>query len=301
MYPMSLYESGESNGKVSLKDLFNNLDAFVGCKSDLSVVDLIFSICRGGWPRSLENKTPQSKLLIAEDLFYQLCSVDIGSIDGVKRNEKLAREILRSYSRNICTLAPNTTLYKDIKNNFDVATTTFYEYLNALEELYILEDVDAWCPSIRSKSSIRHQKKRNLIDPSIAVAALGLKPEYFYKDFQTLGFLFESLCLRDLKIYSTALGGDLSYYHDRYNLESDGVLHLGDGRYALIEVKLGDSKINEGAGHLNQIEDLIIKHNNEDEAIPLSLPTLKIVITGTEYGYKREDGVLVIPIGCLRD
>ena len=301
MYPMSLYESEESNGSVPLGALFRDPDSFDGCESNLSIDDLIFAICRGGWPRSLFNMTDRAKLEIAKDLFRQTYSVDISKIDDVKRNPRWARTILQSYSRNICTLAGTGTIIADVKANYDISDQTVYDYIHALEKLYIIEDVEAWCPSIRSKSSIRSSNKRNLIDPSIAVAALGMSPDYFNTDFKTLGFLFESLCIRDLKIYSASLDGTISYYHDRYGLEADGVLHLNDGRYALLEFKLGTKEIEEGAGHLTEIENLIKKHNEKEKQCPLRLPDLKIVITGAQYGYRRPDGVFVIPIGCLKD
>lgn len=301
MYPMSLYESEESNGSVSLMGLFNDPESFDGCTSELSMDGLIFAICRGGWPRALMNPTHRSKLEIAKDLFRQTCSVDISNIDRVKRNPRWSQAILQSYSRNLCTLATTGTIFGDVKANFDVSDQTIYDYIHALEKLYIIEDVEAWCPAIRSKSAIRSSNKRNLIDPSIAVAALGLSPEYFNTDFKTLGFLFESLCIRDLKIYSSAMDGVVSYYHDRYDLEADGVLHLNDGRYALMEFKLGTNEIEKGAGHLLEIERLIKEHNEKEKQCPLRLPDLKIVITGSQYGYKRPDGVFVIPIGCLKD
>ena len=301
MYPMSLYESEESNGSVSLLDLFNHPESFDGCISNMSIDDIIFAICRGGWPKSLMNKTVRSQLEVAKDLYRQTYSVDISNIDNTKRNPRWAQAILRSYSRNICTLADTKTLFGDVKANFDMSQPTFSDYVQALERLYIVEDIDAWCPAIRSKTAIRSSKKRNLIDPSIAVAAMGLSPDYFNTDFKTLGFLFESLCLRDLKIYSAALDGNLSYYHDRYGLEADGVLHLNDGRYALIEFKLGSHEIEDGAKHLNQIESLVKAYNETETQCPMRLPDLKLIITGTQYGYKRDDGVFVIPIGCLKD
>ena len=301
MYPMSLYESGESNGSISLIDLFNNPEKFDGCVSDLTIDDLIFAVCRGGWPRALLNKTKRSQLEIAKDLYRQIYSSDISSIDNVKRNARLAQTILQSYSRNICTLASTKTVFRDISSNFNLTQPTFDDYIQALENLFIIEDIDAWCPAIRSKSAIRASKKRNLIDPSIAVAALGLSPEYFNTDFKTLGFLFESLCLRDLKIYSSAFDGYVSYYHDRYGLEADCVLHLNDGRYALIEFKLGSSEINQASEHLSKIENLIKKYNENEKQNPIRIPDLKIIITATKYGYKLDNGVFVIPIGCLRN
>jgi predicted AAA+ superfamily ATPase len=297
MYPMSLFESEESNGTVSLLELFNHPENFDGCVSDLSIDNLIFAICRGGWPKSLMNKADRSKLEVAKDLYLQTYSVDISNVD----NPRWTQAILQSYSRNICTLADTKTILEDVKANFDISQPTFDAYVQALEKLYIIEDIDAWSPAIRSKSVIRASKKRNFIDPSIAVSAMGLSPEYFNTDFKTLGFLFESLCLRDLKIYSSHNNGFISYYHDRYGLEADGVLHLNDGRYALIEFKLGSHEIDEGAKHLNEIERLIKEYNKTEKQCPMRLPNLKIIITGTQFGYKREDGVLVIPIGCLKD
>lgn len=301
MYPMSLYESGESNGTVSLKELFDNPDTFEGCRSDLSIDDIKFAVCRGGWPGSLKGKSDKAKLAIAKDLYKQTCEVDISNIDGVKRNPKLARTILKSYSRNLCTLAETKTIIADVAATSDVSKQTYYDYIDGLEKLMIIEDVDAWCPAIRSKTSIRSSKKRNIIDPSIAAAALGVSPEYFSRDYKTLGFLFECLCIRDLKIYSSAYGGQMSYYHDRFGLEADGVLNLDDGRFALIEFKLGQSEVEEGAVHLCEIERLIVESNQANSQNPLRVPDLKIVVTGTQYGYRRDDGVFVIPIGCLRD
>ena len=301
MRPMSLFESEESNGSVSLAALFDDPAAFDGCESQLSVEQLIFAVCRGGWPRGLMIESPRAKLEIAKDLYRQTYTVDISAIDNVKRNPAWAQAILRSYSRNICTLAEMRTILGDVKANFPVSDTTLYEYIGALERLYIIEDIEAWCPAIRSKSAIRSGRKRNLTDPSVAVAAMGLSPDYFNTDFKTLGFLFESLCIRDLKVYSSAMDGMLSYYHDRYGLEADGVLHLNDGRYALLEFKLGGREIEEGAKHLTEIEKLIRTYNEKKKQCPLRLPDLKIVITGGQYGYRREDGVLVIPIGCLKN
>lgn len=301
MYPMSLYETKESNGSVSLIELFNHPEKFDGCKSDMTLDDIIFAICRGGWPQSIRNEDKKSQLQIAKSLYTQTYSVDISNIDDVKRNPRLASAILQSYSRNLCTLADNKTIYKDVMSTNDTTEVTIRNYIDALRRLYIIEDIDAWCPAIRSKTAIRSGKKKNLIDPSIAVAALGLSPEYFSQDFKILGFFFESLCIRDLKIYSSILDGDISYYHDRYGLETDAVLHLNDGRYALIEFKLGESQVDEASGHLNEIEDLIKEYNKEEKQCPLRLPDLKIVITATQYGYRREDGIFVIPIGCLKD
>lgn len=301
MLPMSLFESGESSGQVSLKALFDDPGAYDGCESPLSVDALIFAICRGGWPRAIRNKSARAQLALARDLFVQTCEVDISNVDGVVRNPRWAEAILRSYARNICTLAETKTVKADVQVATSMGDTSFYDYVAALEKLFIVSDVEAWCPAIRSKAAIRASRKRNLIDPSIAVAALGLSPEYFNTDFKTLGFLFESLCFRDLKAYSAAWGGRASYYRDRYGLEADCVLHLEDGRYALIEIKLDEGEVEEASRHLCEIERLVEKANEKERQCPISLPTFKMVLTATQYGYRRDDGVLIVPIGCLRD
>ena len=174
-------------------------------------------------------------------------------------------------------------------------------YINILKKLYVIQDVEAWCPAIRSKSAIQATDKKELVDPSLVVAALGVEPDYFNLDLKTFGFIFETLCIRDLKVYSAAYGGKVSYYRDRYGLEADCVLHLRDGRYALIEFKLGSADIDEGAKHLIAIEKLVEEYNRKETQVKLRLPDLKIVITGTQYGYRRSDGVFVVPIGCLKD
>ena len=301
MQPMSLYESGESNGEVSLINLFNNPNSFQWCESRLSIDDLTFALCRGGWPRFLYAKTKNGQLQVARELFEQTYMSDVSSIDKTKRDPEIAKLILKSYARNICTLADNRTIIGDVSANRPISETTYYDYINALRKLYIVEDIDAWCPAIRSKSAVRSGYKRNLVDPSIAVAALGVSPEYFSNDFKTLGFLFESLCIRDLKVYSSKMNGTLSYYHDRYGLEADGVLHLKDGRYALLEFKLGESEVKEASKHLCEIERLVKEYNKKEKQCALRLPDLKIVITASKYGYKDEDGVYIIPIGCLKD
>ena len=302
MYPMSLYESGESNGMVSLTELFNNPSALDdGCESNLSVDDLIFSACRGGWPSTIFKKNDKAKLLVAQSYFEGLCREDMSNVDGVKRNETSSRLLLRSYARNISTVASNQSIINDINANTEMSESTFYDYVNVLKKLYVIQDVEAWCPAIRSKSAIQATNKREFVDPSLVVAALGVDPDYFNLDLKTFGFIFETLCIRDLKVYSAAHDGKVSYYRDRYGLEADCVLHLRDGRYALIEFKLGSSDIEDGAKHLTELEELIKQHNEKEKQVKLRLPDLKIVITGTQYGYKRLDGVLVVPIGCLKD
>jgi len=302
MYPMSLYESQESNGTVSLAKLFSDPHALDdGCESNLTIDQLIFAACRGGWPSSLQKKSDKAKLLVARSYFDSLCAEDISNVDGVQRDETTTRLLLRSYARNISTIVSNRAIINDVNANTEFSESSFYSYVKVLKKLFLIQDVEAWCPAIRSKSAIQATDKREFVDPSLVVAALGVDPEYFNLDLKTFGFIFETLCIRDLKAYSAALGGRVSYYHDRYGLEADCVLHLRDGRYALIEFKLGSADIDDGAKHLLELEKLIKEYNEKETQCKLRLPDLKIVITGTQYGYTRDDGVLVVPIGCLKN
>ena len=301
MLPMSLYETGESTGAVSLQELFDNPDSFIPCESNLSIDDYIFAVCRGGWPKSILQEGEKETLYIAKDLFRQTCNKDMSQLDGLKRNPNWVKTILKSYARNICTLADTKTIFTDANLNCGISESSFYEYVDALERLYIIKDIDAWSPALRSKTNVRSGPKRNLVDPSIAAVALGASPETLKSDHNTLGFLFESLCIRDLKAYSAKNGGEISYYRDRYDLEADAVLHLEDGRYALIEIKLSNNEIEKGANHLCEIERLVKEFNEKYPKNSMRLPDLKIVITGTRFATKREDGVFIIPIGCLKD
>jgi hypothetical protein len=303
MYPMSLFESLESNGSISLRSLFDNPQYDIdGETSQLTIERLIFAACRGGWPASLHDMSREAQLLIAKDYVDAICKEDISRVDKTKRNPALARLILRSYARNICTLAKKTSMLTDVSEEMEGTTMpTFNGYVEAMEKLFVIDDIAAWSPAIRSKTVIRTSKKRCFVDPSIAVAALGASPESLELDLNTFGFIFECLCFRDLRIYSQAMGGRLSYYHDRQGLEADAVLHLNDGRYALIECKLGSREIEEGAKHLLEIKRLVAEKNKTDKQSKLREPDLLIILTGGEMAYTREDGVKIIPIGCLKD
>lgn len=303
MFPMSLFESKESNGSISLTELFNDKSLDIdGCMSELKIEQLIFAACRGGWPASLDDMSDEAKLLIARDYVDIVCNEDVSRVDKRQRNPALARLVLRSYARNLCTMAKKTNMLADVSVEMEsTAMSTFDDYVGAFEKLYVINDIEAWNPSIRSKTVIRTGKKRCFVDPSIAVAALGLSPERLELDLNTFGFVFECLCMRDLKAYSQAMGGHLSYYHDRTGLEADAVLHLADGRYALIECKLGSREIDDGARHLLEIKELVEKKNEEDGQPKLRLPDLLMVLTGGEMAYTRSDGVRVVPIGCLRN
>ena len=303
MLPMSLFESRESSGTVSLKTLFDDDRLDVDGKlSPMKLEDLIFVACRGGWPAALIRKTHNAQLAVVKDYLNSVCKTDISSIDGISRDEKLTRLILRTYARNISTLAKKSNMLKDVRANVETCSeTTFYEYLTALNKLFVIQDVDAWCPAVRSATAVRRGPKREFIDPSIAVAALALSPEMLLQDLKTFGFIFECMCIRDLKAYSQALGGSMFYYHDRYDLEADAVLHLDDGRYALLEFKLGSRDIEEGASHLLEIKRLIREYNEKEKQIRLREPDLLMVVTGGAMAYSRLDGVKVVPLGCLRD
>lgn len=302
MLPMSLWESKDSSGEVSLMELFNNPNYDIdGAMSTLDIPDLIYVACRGGWPVTLQ-MPPQHATMIAKDYVNTICENDISSVDGHQRNPKIAKQILRSYARNISTLAKKSNLLEDVISSKEISISmdTFDDYVRALERLFVIQDIDAWCPAIRSKTALRSGPKRCFVDPSIAAAAMNLYPEGLELQLKTFGFIFEQLCVRDLKAYTANFNSTVSYYHDRYDLEVDLVLHLEDERYALIECKLGSREIEEGAKHLCQVHNLIIEHNKKETQNPLREPDLKIILTGGKMAYTRPDGVKVIPIGCLR-
>lgn len=303
MLPMSLYESNESNGKISIKELFDNPTMDIdGIMSDMDVNELIRSACRGGWPAALRLGNSADSFRIAKDYLESVVNSDIINIDGVRRDPTLAKAIIHSYSRNLSTLAKRDSLLKDVKAMSEgCSDRTFDDYVKALTRLFVIQDISAWSPAVRSATVIRKSPKRCLSDPSIAVAAMGLSPQSLEIDLKTFGFIFECMAIRDLKVYTQASYGDISYYHDRYNLEADAVLHLADGRYALIEFKLGSAEIEIGAQHLLEINRLVRKYNENEKQIILREPSLMIVITGGKIAYTRPDGVKVIPLACLKD
>ncbi len=303
MLPMSLWESRESTGEVSLQSLFDNPGQDIEGFSKMEIADIIFSACRGGWPATLHAGTDEGKLLTAVDYVTSVCDYDISNVDKVSRDPKLARMIMRSYARNISTLAKKTSLLNDIvaSDNIECSRGTYDDYIKALEKLYVINDLDAWCPAIRSKTVIRSSPKRCFCDPSVAVAALGLTPDALQMQLKTFGFIFEQLCIRDLRAFTqNRYSAHLSYYHDRYGLEADIVLHLGDERYALIECKLGSREIDDGAKHLLELKNLIEQHNRTEKQMSIRLPDVLMVLTGGQYAYRRTDGVYVVPVGCLK-
>ncbi|MDO5826604.1 MAG: DUF4143 domain-containing protein [Methanosphaera sp.] len=300
MRPMSLYESKESNGKISLMDLFDNPDLNInGITSDLTVPDLIFAMCRGGWPESLNKKTRKQQLMIARSYLNILCEIDTTTIDGVKRNPDKVKSLLKSYSRNISSFTKNTMIIADIQEHHgSMSEATYYDYINVLKQLFVIDEIKAWGPKIRSKTAMRNSSKKNFIDPSIAVAALELTPEQLLYDLDTGGHIFESLCIRDINVYSAQRGGIVLQYHDQDDLEVDCVLVLSNGDYALIEFKLGSREEEDGASNLLKLKDLIIKRKESGD-INIPEPKFLAIVNGGKVAYTREDGVKVIPIGCL--
>lgn len=301
MYPMSLWESGDSSGEVSLMEMFDNPDYdFDGATSKLGIPELIRVACRGGWPVTLQ-LSQKGAMLVAKDYLNTVCETDISTVDKRQRNPKIARRILRSYARNISTIAKKKSLYDDTTSaDISLSIDTFDDYVGALEKLFVIQDIDAWCPAIRSKTAIRSLPKRGFCDPSIAVAALEVNAQSMETQLKTFGFIFEQMCARDLRAYTPGFGSHLSYYRDRYGLEADLVLHLEDGRYALIECKLGSHEIEDGAKHLLKIKQLVQEYNETEKQVPLREPDLLIILTGGQMAYTRKDGVKVIPLACLK-
>lgn len=295
MRPMSLFESSESNGSVSIKDLFDGkteIDSF----SDLNIEQIAFAIARGGWPASIGNDS-KTALLRAIDYVEAVISADVSRVDGVNKNPNRVRALMRSLSRNISTLASNETIRADIAmsdEDENISDKTILQYLRALNRIFVTDNLPAWNPALRSKTAIRTSPKRQFADPSIAVATMRLSPGRILDDFEYFGFLFESLCDRDLRVYAEANDGQLFHYRDSSDLEADAVICLNDGRWAPIEIKLGKKEIEEGAKHLIELKSKI-------NTTKMKEPSFLMIVTGTEVAYRRDDGVFVVPIGCLKN
>lgn len=293
MRTMSLYESRESSGSISLKALFDGTQED-GAASPLSVEEISYLICRGGWPMSLT--LPREYALdVARDYVDAIVEEDVSRVDKTERNPQRVMTLLRSLSRNICTMASNTTILSDFGNSeTSMSMPTLDSYLNALRRIFVVEDIPAWSPSMRSKTALRTSAKRNFVDPSIAAASLRMSPERLLSDFNTFGFMFESLCDRDMRVYAQANDGDIYHYRDKNELEADMIVALRDGRWAPVEVKLGQKQIEEAAAHL-------IKLSEKVDAEKMGHPSFMMVLTAGEFAYRRNDGVWVVPLGCLRD
>lgn len=296
MRPMSLYESGDSSGEVSLKDLFDGQIEIDGY-SELDFERLAFLVCRGGWPQAVDMRD-EIALDQAMDYLDAVIHSDINRADNVQKNPDKVRRLMRSYARNQGTQVPNTELAKDVQGNDEgsINEETIASYLSALKKIFVVEEMPAWNPNLRSKTAIRSSDTRYYIDPSIAVAALGVGPNDLINDLKTFGFLFETLCVRDLRVYAEALNGDVFHYKDKNGLECDAVIHLKNGKYGLVEIKLGGEKlIEEGAKSLKALTSKI-------DTEKMKTPSFLMVLTGTgDYAYRRQDGVLVVPVGCLKN
>ena len=295
---MSLWESGDSSGDVSLGALFKNADSVDGANK-IDIDQLAFLTCRGGWPKATLKKSKKAALLQAKEYYEAVYRYDISRVDNVERDPELTKRLMRSYSRNQGSQASAGTILADIRANEsdELSENTIYSYIKALKKIFVIEDSLAWNPNLRSKTAIRTSDTRYFIDPSIATAALGLGPDDLINDLNTFGLLFETLCVRDLRVYADALGGTVYHYRDKSNLECDAVVHLENGSYGLIEIKLGgDTLIKESAENLQLLA-------NKLDTTKMKKPSFLMVLTGVgDYAYKRpEDGVLVVPIGCLKD
>lgn len=294
MRPMSLFESGESSGEVSLGELFRTPE-FIEGKSVLDLNRLAFVCCRGGWPQTLEMRD-EIALDQAYDYLEAVVNNDINRADGVRKDSEKVRRLMRSYARNQGTQTPNTVLAEDIKYNdgTSIGEETVASYVSALKKIFVVEDVPAWNPNLRSKTAIRTTDTRYYVDPSIAAAALGAGPNDLIQDLNSFGFILETLCIRDLRVYADALNGNVYHYRDKDGLECDAVIHLRNGSYGLVEIKLGGDKlIDEGAETLKQLYTKI-------DTTKMKSPSFMMILTGVgDYAYRRQDGVYVVPISTL--
>ena len=297
MRPMSLFESGESSGEISLKGMFSQPEKILSENHLDDIERLAFVICRGGWPGAID-MDDDIALEQAFDYYDAIVNTDISRADDVKRDAERTKRLMKSYARNQGSQTAYTVLRDDIiANDSDTLTEdTVYSYTNALRKIFVIEDMPAWNPNLRSRTAIRTSDTRYFIDPSIATASLGLGPNDLVKDLNTMGLFFETLCVRDLRVYAGSLDGEVYHYRDKSGLECDAVVHLRDGSFGLIEIKLGgDHLIEEGAKNLKKFSAKI-------DTAKMKEPAFLMVLTGTgKFAYRREDGVYVVPVACLKD
>ena len=295
MRPMSLWESGESNGMLSLESLFEGVAQDVAA-AEMDVERMAYLVCRGGWPQTLKMKD-RASLLQARNYVDAVCNSDITRVDGVGRNPALAHLLMRSYSRHQGGQVPVSTIVADLKENYntEVSEATVASYINALKKIFVVEDMPAWSPNLRSKTAIRTSDTRYFVDSSIAAASLGIGPKDLLADFNTYGLLFETLAVRDLRVYAEALDGHVSHYRDRNGLECDAVVHLRNGKYGLVEVKIGgDTLIEEGVKNLKSLSQKI-------DTDRMNEPSFMMVLTAIgDYAFRRSDGVWIVPIAALK-
>lgn len=298
MRPMTLWESSDSSGDVSMADLFNNENQTVRGTNHLDLARIAFLACRGGWPKSIDKKSEKAALRQAINYYEAIVRTDISRVDDVERDAQRTRRIMRSYARHQGTQASINAILQDIAENdtVELSDKTVYSYINALKSIFVIEDMPAWNPNLRSKSAIRISDTRYYVDPSLATASLGLGPEDLMNDLNTFGFIFECLCVRDLRVYAQANDGTVYHFRDKTGLECDAVVHLRDGRYGLIEVKLGgETLVNEGAANLIELKNRI-------DTTKMRAPSFLMVLTAVgDYAYRRTDGVMVVPVGTLKN
>lgn len=290
MHTMSLFESGDSAGEVSLRALFDGRHD-VGAIATKDIEDYARLLCRGGWPEAVTAPDDEVSLAQAQNYVRELLDSDIDRLGDKRRNATWLRLIMRSYARNVSTEAPLTTIAADMEGE-PPSMPTVADYVDALTRTYVIEDLEAWNPSLRSRTAVRTSPTRHFTDPSIAAAMLGATPQKLLFDFETFGLLFESLCVRDLRVYSAPLDGRVYHYRDKTDLEADAVVVLPDGRWAPIEVNLGGSKVDDAARNLRTLADRV-------DQSKMGAPSFLMVLTGTQAAYEREDGVLVVPLACL--
>lgn len=297
MRPMSLYESGESNGAVSFADLFDGKTDIAAQSPDHSLEDIAFMMCRGGWPGSLRKKSEKAALMVANEYYQAVTHTDVSKVDGVQRKPERVKRLMRSFARHQGSQASISTIVDDISTNEaeTLSDRTVFDYLAALKRIFVVEDSLAWNPNLRSKTAVRGNDTHYFVDPSIAVAALEVGPGDLVADLDTMGLLFETMAVRDLRCYADALSGTMYHYRDKNGLECDAVMHLRGGRYGLIEVKLGgDKRIEEGATTLKELAGKI-------DTTKMKSPSFLMILTAVgKFAYTRKDGVLVVPISCLR-
>ena len=296
MRPMSLFESGDSNGEVSLQNLFSSPEQIEG-HSDIDLDRLAFLICRGGWPRAVDMRD-KIALNQAFDYYEAVVHSDINRADGVTKDPQRVEKLMRSLARNQGQQVANTAIAADIGTNEEssVNQETVASYIAALKKIFVVEDMPAWNPNLRSQTAIRTSDTRYFTDPSIAAASLGCGPNDLIADLKTMGFMFETMCVRDLRVYAESLGGSVAHFRNKAGLECDAVIHLRDGSYGLVEIKLGGEKlIEEGASTLKKLNSLI-------DTTKMKAPSFLVVLAGTApYAYRRADGVYIVPISCLKN
>ena len=294
MRPMSLFESGDSNGQISIADLKNKNT--ISSISNKTIYDYSFLICRGGWPLAI-NEEEKVALQQAKTFFNGLVTEDIFSLRDIvlRKDETRARKLMRSYSRNIATEASNEAIKADLKDNGDdIDKDTFIKYLQALNRLYVVEELEAWNPNLRSKTAIREKNTRHFVDPSIATSSLGITPKNMFCNMKTFGFLFESLAIRDLRIYCDYLNAKLYHYRDKAEREADAVIQFEDGSWALIEVNLGDEE------EIKESSNKLVNLSNDIDNKEHPKPSFLMVITGEKFAYRDDNGVFIVPLSCLR-